>query len=44
MWGPGYISVLNNVNNAGLLYADQGKLAEAKKISQRMLNGKKNHA
>ncbi|KAF2258627.1 hypothetical protein CC78DRAFT_586912 [Lojkania enalia] len=31
-WGPNYTSTLSTVNNLGLLYADQGKLAEAEKM------------
>ena len=27
-WGPEHTSTLDTVNNLGLLYADQGKMAE----------------
>ena len=30
--GPDYTSTLDTVNNLGVLYADQGKLAEAEKM------------
>lgn len=33
------ISIFNTVNNLGILYKDHGKLAEAKQINQRALNG-----
>ncbi|KAF2625508.1 FabD/lysophospholipase-like protein [Macroventuria anomochaeta] len=39
--GPKHTSTLNTVNNLGLLYADQGKLAEAEKMYQRALQGYK---
>jgi hypothetical protein len=35
-WGPDHTSTLDTVNNF-LLYADQGKLDEAKKMYQRAL-------
>jgi Tfp pilus assembly protein PilF len=38
-WGPDHTSTLNTVNNLGLLYADQGKLAEAEQMYQRALDG-----
>jgi Tfp pilus assembly protein PilF len=31
-WGPNFTFTLDIVNNLGLLYADQGKHGEAKKI------------
>jgi tetratricopeptide (TPR) repeat protein len=37
-WGPEHTSTLDTVNNLGLLYADQGKLAEAE-MHQRALQG-----
>ena len=39
-WGPEHTSTLDTVNNLGLLYADQGKLAEAEKMYERALEGK----
>jgi hypothetical protein len=30
--GPGHTSTLNTVNNLGLLYSNQGKLAEAEQM------------
>jgi tetratricopeptide (TPR) repeat protein len=47
LWGkeealrPDHTSTLNTVNNLGLLYADQGKLAEAEKMYIRALWGYK---
>ncbi len=38
-WGPEHTSTLNTVNNLGLLYADQGKLAEEEKMYRRALDG-----
>ena len=39
--GPDHTSTLDTVNNLGnLLYADQGKLAEAEKMYSRALQGK----
>ncbi|KAH8796050.1 TPR repeat-containing protein, partial [Hyaloscypha sp. PMI_1271] len=38
--GPKHTSTLNTVNNLGLLYADQGKLAEAETMYTRALQGK----
>jgi tetratricopeptide (TPR) repeat protein len=35
--GRNHTSTLNTVNNLGNLYADQGKLAEAEEMYQRML-------
>src|SRR6266480_5862816 len=37
--GRDHISTLDTVNNLGLLYADQGKLAEAEKMYIRALQG-----
>ena len=37
--GLEHISTLDTVNTLGILYADQGKLAEAEKVYQRALNG-----
>jgi tetratricopeptide (TPR) repeat protein len=37
--GPDHTSTLDTVNNLGLLYADQGKLAEAEKMYIRALQG-----
>ena len=34
-WGPEHTSTLDTVNTLGILYADQGKLAEAEKIYER---------
>jgi hypothetical protein len=31
-WGPEHILTLNTVNNLGILYTNQGKLDEAKKM------------
>ena len=31
-WGPDHTSTLDTVNNLGLLYSDQGKLAEAEAL------------
>jgi hypothetical protein len=39
--GPKHTLILIIVNNLGLLYADQGKLAEAKKMYIRALQGKR---
>ena len=39
-WGLEHTSTLNTVNNLGLLYANQGKLVEAKQMYQRALQGK----
>ena len=38
--GPDYTSTLNTVNNLGLLYGDQGKLAEVEQMYLRALAGK----
>lgn len=38
--GPDNISTLHIVNNLGLLYADQGKIAKAEEMYQRALSGK----
>ena len=38
-WGPDHTSTLDRVNNLGLVYAGQGKLDEAEKMSQRALQG-----
>ena len=38
-WGPEHISTLDTVNNLGILYAEQGKLAEAEKMYQRAVAG-----
>ena len=35
--GPSHTSTLDTVNNLGLLYADQGKLAEAEKMYEQAL-------
>jgi tetratricopeptide (TPR) repeat protein len=37
--GPGHTSTLNTVNNLGLLYSNQGKLAEAEQMYLRALAG-----
>src|SRR3982751_707118 len=37
--GPDHTSTLDTVNNLGILYADQGKLAEAEQMYQRALAG-----
>ncbi|RFU35195.1 hypothetical protein B7463_g1176, partial [Scytalidium lignicola] len=37
--GPEHISTLDTVNNLGVLYADQGKLAEAEQMYERALQG-----
>ena len=37
--GPNHTSTLDTVNNLGLLYKDQGKLAEAEKMYDRALQG-----
>jgi hypothetical protein len=34
-WGPGYILILNTVNNIGPLYRSQGKMNEAEKTYSR---------
>jgi len=39
--GPEHTSALMTVNNLGLLYADQGKLAEAEAMYERALAGRK---
>jgi Tfp pilus assembly protein PilF len=38
-WGPEHTSTLDTVNNLGLLYTDQGKIAEAEATLQRALQG-----
>lgn len=38
-WGQEHMSTLNTVNNLGLLYADQGKMAEAEEMYMRALRG-----
>jgi Tfp pilus assembly protein PilF len=38
---PGYISTLATVNNLGIFYADQNKLAKAEKMYIRALQGYK---
>jgi tetratricopeptide (TPR) repeat protein len=38
--GAEHTSTLDTVNNLGILYADQGKLAEAEEMYQRALKGK----
>ena len=40
MWGPQHTSTLTTVNNLGALYADLGRLEEAKQMYQRALAGK----
>ncbi|SLM37471.1 kinesin light chain 1 [Lasallia pustulata] len=39
-WGPEHTSTLDTVNNLGVLYADQGKMAEAEAMHRRALEGK----
>src|SRR5947199_3589480 len=38
--GPDHTSTLDTVNNLGILYVNQGKLAEAEQMYQRALAGK----
>ncbi|KAH8193566.1 hypothetical protein TruAng_012266 [Truncatella angustata] len=38
-WGPDHTSTLNEVNNLGNLYADQGKMQEAEEMYLRALRG-----
>jgi len=38
--GPDHTLTLNTINNLGVLYADQGKLAEAEEMYARALAGK----
>jgi tetratricopeptide (TPR) repeat protein len=38
-WGPDHISTVNTVNNFGILYADQGRLADAERMYNRALAG-----
>jgi tetratricopeptide repeat protein len=38
-WGPDHISVLDTINNLGILYKYQGKLDEAEKMYQRAVQG-----
>jgi hypothetical protein len=38
-WGAEHTSTLGTVNNLGLLYADQGKMAEAEAMYVRALRG-----
>ena len=38
-WGAEHTSTLGTVNNLGLLYADQGKMAEAEEMYMRALKG-----
>ncbi|SLM37739.1 beta transducin-like protein het-e4s [Lasallia pustulata] len=39
-WGPEHTSTLGTVNNLGVLYKDQGKMAEAEAMYRRALEGK----
>ena len=39
-WGLERTSTLDTVNNLGILYENQGKIAEAEKMYQRALDGK----
>jgi len=39
--GPDHTSILMMVHNLGLLYADQGKLEEAKTMYMRALTGRR---
>jgi Tfp pilus assembly protein PilF len=41
-WGAEHTSTLDTVNNLGLLYADQGKMAEAEAMYLRALQGYEN--
>ena len=38
-WSAEHISTLDTVNNLGLLYKNQGKMAEAEKMYRRALDG-----
>ena len=38
-WGVEHTSTLGTVNNLGVLYADQGKMAEAEEMYMRALQG-----
>ena len=40
-WGAEHMSMLDTVNNLGLLYAHQGKMAEAEAMYVRALQGYK---
>ena len=42
--GPDHTSTLDTVNNLGILYGDQGKLAEAEQMYGRALAGKEKSA
>jgi tetratricopeptide (TPR) repeat protein len=39
-WGPDHTSTLNTINNLGILYQDQGRLADAERMYNRALAGK----
>ncbi|KAL8798507.1 MAG: hypothetical protein Q9200_007759 [Gallowayella weberi] len=39
-WGAEHTSTLDTVNNLGLLYTDQGRMAEAEQMYMRALKGK----
>ncbi|SLM34595.1 kinesin light chain 1 [Lasallia pustulata] len=38
-WGPEHTSTLNRVNNLGILYKYQGKMAEAEAMFRRVAKG-----
>jgi Tetratricopeptide repeat len=38
-WGVEHTSILNTVNNLGVLYANHGKMAEAEEMDVRALQG-----
>ena len=42
MWGAEHTSTLDTVNNLGVLYTDQGKMAEAEAMCLRALQGYEN--
>jgi len=42
-FGPKHTSTVNTTNNLGMLYADQGKLAEAEAMYTRALQGRRRH-
>ncbi|SLM39074.1 nb-arc and tpr domain protein [Lasallia pustulata] len=39
-WGPEHTSTLDTVNNLGMLYKDQGKMAEAEAMYRRAQDGR----
>lgn len=38
-WGPEHASILETINNLGLLYAEQGNIVDAKAMYKRAVEG-----